>query len=155
MVAAHHGFIDSVKLLANRGADLTAEDKFGQNILWYCLGGTSRHTQISVFCLNEGVPQTMNVLGKPIFVRACEKGNKVVDVVEALIGSGADVKCMARRTERTGLIEACRRGAVKVISLLLKYGASVNAVDVRKVCPEISHKARPVESAIPGGAGKT
>ncbi|GAU87169.1 hypothetical protein RvY_00061 [Ramazzottius varieornatus] len=136
MVAVHHGYFDLVRLLASKeGSDLNAEDRFGQNLLWYCFGGTERYGQIAAFCLNTKKPvePTSNLIGKPILVRACEKGNKARDIVELLIRSGCNVDEAAVRTGRTPLIEAARRGASGVIQLLLQEGADPDLVDHKQV----------------------
>ena len=135
MVAAHHGYLELVQLLYSKGADLNAEDRFGQNVLWYCFGGTERHTQIVSFCLNTDTPVTpgSNLIGKPILVHACEKGNKARDVVELLVNSGCSVDEVAVRTGRSPLIEAARRGSSSVMQLLLQEGADADIVDYKQV----------------------
>lgn len=133
MVAAHHGFLETVTWFMEKEADVNTVDNFGQNVLWYCLGGTQRHTEIVEILLKNGVKIDCNVIGKPLLVRACEKGNKATDVVQLLINRGADVNEVAIRSGRTALVEAARRGAVKVVDMLLAEKAFVDMVDCREV----------------------
>ncbi|OQV13927.1 Ankyrin repeat and EF-hand domain-containing protein 1 [Hypsibius exemplaris] len=136
MVAAHHGYLDLVKQLIICGANLEAEDRFGQNVLWYCFGGTERHAQIAAFCMDCGsasAKPSSNLIGKPILVKACEKGNKSRDIVELILRHGGSPNDPALRTGRTPLIEASRRGSVPVMKLLLDEGADADAVDYKQV----------------------
>lgn len=136
MVAAHHGYFDLVQLLITKGANLEAEDRFGQNVLWYCFGGTDRNAQIVALCMGSGDsparPQS-NAIGKPLLVKACEKGNKTKEIVELILRHGGGVNDVAVRTGRTALIEAARRGSVSVMKLLLSEGANVDALDYKQV----------------------
>lgn len=60
--------------------------------------------------------------------RACE-GRKV-EIVELLLGAGADVNGDNTGNDTTPLHHACRGRRVDVVEVLLKAGANVNARDV-------------------------
>ncbi|XP_055341270.1 ankyrin repeat and EF-hand domain-containing protein 1-like isoform X2 [Paramacrobiotus metropolitanus] len=133
MVAAHHGFVEVVKFLINRNADVNAVDTFWQNALWYCFGGTERHVEVARILLEKDARLELNQMGKSLLIRACEKGNKATDLVSLLIANGADVNEAVTATGRTPLIEAARRGAAQSVKLLLEENASPDSVDVRGV----------------------
>jgi tetratricopeptide (TPR) repeat protein len=112
-----------VELLLSKGADLTAEDYFGDTALNEAAG--QGHKDVVELLLNKGAE--VNAKDKkgstPLYDAALE-GRK--DVVELLLSKGAEVN-VKNKDGRTPLHLAAFFGQKDVVELLLSKGAEVNA----------------------------
>jgi ankyrin repeat protein len=121
--ASGDGHIEVVRLLLDRGADITAANFHGSTPL-YCAswGG---HVQVVRLLLDQGADVTVaNKYGWTPLISAAINGK--VDVVKLLLAIDRAEPDLKDRTGRTPLFYAVRNGNEAIIELLL----AVNRVDV-------------------------
>jgi ankyrin repeat protein len=115
MYAAGAGYLETVQLLLEKGANVNAKTRGGWTALtWAAWGGSS-----DVVKLLEG-----RVAAKTLMDAACLGDLKLL---QQLIKEGANVKMETLVEERTPLMGAVRRGHLEVVKALIALGANVNA----------------------------
>ena len=119
-IAANNGRIDLVKLLLNKGADVTVRTADGGTALMDAV--REGHIEIVNLLFDKGAN---GVDGNVLWV-AIQNGR--TELVKLLLdkGSNANVKT---RTNQTALMEAIRLGQPEIIKLLLDKGADANVKD--------------------------
>ncbi|XP_067653866.1 uncharacterized protein [Haliotis asinina] len=123
MMAAWKGHRDVVEFLVDRGADVSLLDRDGDNVLhWACIGGDLETVKLilSLDLVNinsRGQDSKTPVMWAAEFRRW--------DVVELLVGGGADVSLVDRGGDNV-LHFACKRGDLETVKLIL----SMNVVDI-------------------------
>lgn len=125
-LASFWGKTDVVKLLVDRGADLTLQDLWGQTPLFFaCANG---HADIVKFLLQHKADPAIAAHNRqtPLFV-ACGNGHS--DIVELLLKHGANHAIATAETGQTPLIAACCTGHVEIVRLLIKNKVIIRTPD--------------------------
>ncbi|XP_048249888.1 uncharacterized protein LOC124128376 [Haliotis rufescens] len=121
-VACENGHIDIVRLLIEKGADVTAAAKDGCTPLHCaCKNG---HIDIVRLLIEKGADVSDAACYTPLQC-ACKNGH--IDIVRLLIEKGADVSAAAAADVYTPLHCACEDGHIDIVRLLIEKGADVNA----------------------------
>ncbi|MGN1308837.1 MAG: ankyrin repeat domain-containing protein, partial [Akkermansia sp.] len=146
MSAAEAGRSDFARLLLEHGADINAKDNSDKTALMYAAGwvSTEREYYISEILLEKGSDVNVSkiLLEKGADVNAKDSSGqtalmfasskKHVDLVELLLEKSADVR-IKNNSGKTALRLALEQGIyeteedIKLLKLLLSYGADVNA----------------------------
>ncbi|KAM9382150.1 ankyrin repeat and EF-hand domain-containing protein 1 [Phaethornis superciliosus] len=133
MKAAELGHELILELLANAKADMTAVDKEGKGILFYCILPTRRHYLCTKIALDYGADvNNCTTHGKPLLLQACELAHGIEEICLNFLERGADPSARNPATGRTALMEAAREGALEVVRGLLERGADVNLFDLER-----------------------
>eukprot|EP00795_Rhopilema_esculentum_P010503 gene10503-19218_t len=128
MRAADYGHIQALKLLAESHADLTARDREGRNILFYCLHSTKRHKECLELSLKYGAYQhNVGTDGQPLVIVAAKE--KLSEHMQILLASGVDPDNRFEQTGETALHLACGNGSIECVRALLEFNADVNLLD--------------------------
>lgn len=121
MFAAERGFLPIVKLLVEKGADVTVQNRYGYTSLHASSSGD--HLEVSEFLIAKGA--NVNALDEggrtPLFV-AAEKNR--MGHVRLLKEHGADLEIRDAR-QWTPLFAAVDSGSLEVVKYLLEQGVSV------------------------------
>ncbi|XP_067654247.1 ankyrin repeat domain-containing protein 50-like [Haliotis asinina] len=123
MRAAGNGHSDVVEFLVGRGADLSLRTRGGDNALHLACYGGHLETVTLILSLNVMDINSKGQYSRTPVMKAAENGHR--DVVEFLVGRGADVSLVDRDGDNV-LHLACRSGDVETVKLIL----SLNAMDV-------------------------
>ncbi len=114
---------DICELLIAHGADVNLKDKLGDTPLHWA--ATLKHNDIVEFLLDCGANVNALNLGKRTALFEAARLHRQ-QIVESLLDRGAEVNLMDK-LGFTPLLFACqRKGADKIIRLLVAYGADVN-----------------------------
>mgnify|MGYP005991687347 CR=1 FL=1 len=154
--ATFYGHIDVMKLLIQKGTDLSIKSKHGTAVdvalrLWHkdSVANVFKSTKLarsltkkeSKFIkylkssdnkslnklLKKGVsPNLKDEIGTPVLQLVSQTGNK--SMVDFLVSKGADVNCK-NRVGQTPLAWASRFGKIEVVKALINNGADVNLTD--------------------------
>lgn len=132
MRAAGKGELDLIKLLVDKGADVSHENRDGAHtaLTWACSQNESEATALLLRCGADPNWETQN--GSVALVEASYWGFH--KCVKELVVAGGDVDHHTRFA-RMPLIEAIARDNWKVIRLLLQAGADVNAETAESMTP--------------------
>ncbi|XP_067653690.1 uncharacterized protein [Haliotis asinina] len=121
MMAARYGHGDVLKFLVDRGADVSLVDKWGNNFLhWACYRGD---LETVILSMNVVDINSRGDYSKTPVMEAAREGHR--DVVEFLVGRGADVSLVDRRGDNF-LHYACIGGDLETVKLIL----DLNLVDI-------------------------
>ncbi len=126
--------LPTVQLLIERGADLEAQDKFGNTALAIA---TVRDTTDIVEILTKAGASAVG-LEKANFLKAAERGN--TDIVRYLLDAGVEVNAVDY-AGKTALILASDRGHIDTVRFLIEAGADIN----------INHSGTALTAAADGG----
>ena len=123
--AAQDGYVDVVRLLLDRGAEVSCKDNKGKTPLHYA--AVKGHAHVAVVLLDRGAEVNGQASGEmtPIHYAAWYAH---ADVVRLLLDRGAEVN-VKDNAGLTPLHFAAKDVYVDVIMLLLNRGADVNAKD--------------------------
>ncbi|KAL8597549.1 hypothetical protein ACOMHN_033420 [Nucella lapillus] len=124
--ACHHGMIQTVTLLIQHQADVTATTRNGQTALHFACQCTSHTASADVtrILLQAGADvNKQDQRGDTPLLEASVRGHS--DTVKVLIDHGADVNTQDIRGY-TPLLKASRQGHSDTEDLLIQYGADVN-----------------------------
>ncbi|XP_028407753.1 ankyrin repeat and EF-hand domain-containing protein 1-like [Dendronephthya gigantea] len=126
--AAEYGHIQCLQILADAGSDMTARDKEGKGILFYCLTSTKRHLTAMKIALEHGA-NVNNVSndGEPLIVKAAEDG--LEEFLEELLHAGGDPNSKHLKTSFSALHAAAASGSVECARSILEAGADGDALD--------------------------
>jgi hypothetical protein len=114
-----------VKLLLEKGADITAEDSHGETAL--LRAAHHGHERVVQLLLEKGAPiDTQNRDGMTPLYAAAQNGHEAV--VRLLLEKGADVEAKDSNG-RTALFVAAHKGHEAVVRLVLEKGADVETKD--------------------------
>eukprot|EP00730_Choanoeca_flexa_P013679 TRINITY_DN5584_c0_g1_i1.p1 TRINITY_DN5584_c0_g1~~TRINITY_DN5584_c0_g1_i1.p1 ORF type:complete len:271 (+),score=59.86 TRINITY_DN5584_c0_g1_i1:56-868(+) len=125
--AALKGLFEAVKILAERGAQLDAEDEAGYTALQ--ISAFQGFDKIVGLLLSRGASvnhQDQNGDGYTALQLASQEGH--INVIDTLLCNGADVDTQ-NETGDTALHLAVRNGHAKAVALLLQAGASLHVED--------------------------
>ncbi|XP_048257852.1 ankyrin repeat domain-containing protein 50-like [Haliotis rufescens] len=134
MLAAEKGHIEIVKLLVDKGGDMSLVDKGHENILHLaCLCG---QIEVVKYVLSQDIVD-INCRGRktktPVML-AARNGHK--EVVEILVKKGADLSLAYNAAGSNVLHLACFNGHVDVVKYLLSQGTvNINSRGWRKRTP--------------------
>ncbi|XP_067654008.1 inversin-like [Haliotis asinina] len=124
MAAAWKGHRGVVELLVVRGADVSLVDGDGDNILHLaCWGAGDLETVELILSLNKVDINSRGLWARTPVMLAAWKGHR--DVVELLVGRGADVSLVAKDGDNV-LHYACLGGDLETVKLILL----LNKVDI-------------------------
>ncbi|XP_067654233.1 uncharacterized protein [Haliotis asinina] len=123
MWAAWRGHRDVVEFLVGRGADVSLVDRDGDNVLHLACRGGDLETVKLILSMNVVDINSRGWYSKtPVMAAAWHRRR---DVVEFLVGRGADVSLVDRDGDNV-LHLACRGGDLETVKLIL----SMNVVDI-------------------------
>ncbi len=132
MYAAALGSLESMKALAEAGADVNAANDFGATPLMWCAGDAAKVRYLLAKGANVNA---RSKLGRtPLMIAANYDG--AVESVRLMIEKGADVKAQDEGGASV-LASAAYVNNVEVARLLLAKGAAVNTKDVLGITPLI------------------
>ncbi|KAK7103920.1 ankyrin repeat and EF-hand domain-containing protein 1-like isoform X2 [Littorina saxatilis] len=133
MRATEYGHVNCLEKLLAAGANMTLNDLEGKGVIFYCIASTERHAKCLELALTNGA-NVNNVAkdGTPVFLLACETANENETMCMTLLEKGADPSSRVERTGKTALMSACSSGSAKVVKAILKKGANVDILDMRK-----------------------
>jgi ankyrin repeat protein len=132
-VAARYGQLGVVRLLMERGAEMSARGKSGSTALHWAAG--RGHEEVVSFLLEQGAqPNIANESKKTPLMLACEKGHLggVQALAQHLGGQRLDKKS---RFGKTALHFAAEWGHEEVVKFLLGQGAQASSSDVEGIAP--------------------
>ena len=122
--AAHWNDLETLELLINAGANVSAENDLGATPLWVACA--NRHTGIVQRLLEAGSSPNMGLRsGETLLMRCTHTG--VPAAVRALLAHGADVRAIEPSRGQTALMWAAANGHPDVTRVLLEHGAAVAA----------------------------
>lgn len=121
-VAAGRGDIVTVKLLLKNGADINAVNPAGHSALDDAI--LSGRIQVADLLLKQSADLDPNRL----LLMAAQSGNTDRDVVDYLVGKGADTEVRNQQGD-TPLLIAIRQGNHRLARHLVRQGADVNVTD--------------------------
>ena len=125
MAAANKGHTELVKVLLTHGANVNAKQKhYNNTALSEAL--KNRHREITKILLEHGATFNDSALLLVTY-------NNWPEIVRLLLEDGADANIIQKYTNMTPLIESSSRGYFEIVEMLLKYGASIDAQNSRKL----------------------
>ena len=130
-LAAKHGHLEVVRLLIEKGADATAEDKDKKTPLHFA--AANGHLEVVRLLIEKGADATAEDEDKktPMHLAAF---NGHVEVVRLLIEKGADATA-EDKDKKIPLHLAAENGHLEVVRLLIEKGADATAEDKDKKTP--------------------
>ncbi|XP_067653868.1 inversin-like [Haliotis asinina] len=123
MQAAWKGHRDVVEFLVDRGADVSLVDSNGNNVLHFACAGGDLETVKLILSMNVVNINSRGWKNKTPVMWAAGSGHR--DVVEFLVGGGADVSLVDRWGNNV-LLWACIGGDLETVKLIM----SMNVVDI-------------------------
>ncbi|VDI43366.1 Hypothetical predicted protein [Mytilus galloprovincialis] len=136
--ACREGYLDTVRFLLQKGADVNLVCRFGQTSLYAaCIGG---HSTIVKFLVDEGAFIDVKVirasiLDEPTCLHAAYQSDNQ-NIVQLLINRGASADTVGN-LRRTLLHKACRDGNYNLVEILVGKGVDINASDMYGATPII------------------
>ncbi len=147
MRAVENGDLKMVKFLRKRGADLFAENKYGQTALWYALANDSEPVCKYLIAQKLPVNDVEKQFGSTPLMSAAGWGSE--KCMKILLENKAGVNALNAKGESALDIAQAHRRSTKVIDMLLKAKAQIG--DSLKTHIEFcAAVARADESAIEG-----
>lgn len=128
--AAHHGSINSVKLLLAGGAKIDRVDQRGLTPLLIALK-KEKFSVIKYLILKGASLNVRYPDGRAVLHYVCTLG--LIDVLLLLISKGADLNCRTTKQMRTALHLAAIRNNKITCELLSRHGALMDLVDARAI----------------------
>ena len=122
MYSAERDSVQCVKILLDAGADVNAEDKYGQTALTYAVRPYS-HDCVNTLLAAGADVNKKNKIGCTALWYAVHAGRKVY--IDVLLDAGADVTTAGPGIPML-LIPALRIGHDKIVALLIEAGVDVN-----------------------------
>ena len=122
MYAAERDSVQCVKILLDAGADVNAEDKYGQTALTYAVRPYS-HDCVNTLLAAGADVNKKNKIGFRALWYVVHAGRKVY--IDVLLDAGADVTTAGPKISML-LIPALRIGHDKIVALLIEAGVDVN-----------------------------
>jgi hypothetical protein len=132
------GRLDIAMLLLGHGASLDAQDlSDGKTSLHLaCDGLTPEHALCALHLVRQGANVNLVDKGGWTALHACcKRGRSHAVIVEALLGSGADPNLATTVPKRTSLHYAAASGSLSIVSLLVFFGAELEATDRSLMTP--------------------
>ena len=130
MWAATNGHTDIVKLLLDRGADIDAVYRDGNNAL--TLAATNGHANTVKLLLDRGADiDHVSKYGKTVLIETARfwpRSDGNTDTVKLLLDRGADINAVDT-SGNTALIFAAEYAPIDTVKLLLKMGANIDHVN--------------------------
>ena len=122
--AVSNGYINSAKVLLDKGADINMKNLNGDTLLLKAsnLGQTE---MVKMFLEKGADVNARNHYGRTPIIDASSWGR--TDIVSILLDNGADVNASTTTNGMTALILACEGGHDKIVSMLIDRGADINA----------------------------
>jgi ankyrin repeat protein len=129
MWAAQNGHVEVVSELCQRGAN-----KDATNVPFYCSPllcavKNSRLDVVRELCKQGASMETRTYLdGHTPLMIACQKEKEgALEMVEAMLGVGADVNATCKGHKNTPLMFAAHSGSLDIVTCLISHGASTSA----------------------------
>ncbi|EPS42694.1 hypothetical protein H072_3329 [Dactylellina haptotyla CBS 200.50] len=129
--AARSGNTRLVKLLIQRGADISVKDRQGQDALWHA-GDRGKDTVMELL-LDAGARIDAREKNRGTVLSHLAKLGKR-ESVKLLIDRGAEIDCKDI-LQRTPLSYAAKHGHESVVRLLLDWGAEIDYKDIKQRSP--------------------
>ena len=129
ILAARNGKADTVTALLDHGADINNK---GDGTTALIEASKLGHIEVVNVLLNRDADMSIDTFDEGITALDAAVMNGFLEVLEALIASGADVNQTSQQLsgmERSPLMAAAGGGHIEVVKSLLKRGADVNLYD--------------------------
>jgi serine/threonine-protein phosphatase 6 regulatory ankyrin repeat subunit B len=128
MRAAYRGHYEVMKILIEAGADVNAAHSTTHTVLYHALESSQLRAEMIQLLLDAGVSMDPSPLFWAIdsSSTASEK-SEAPKIMEMLIDAGADVNARDQSGFTPLIYAACRRGTNRLIDILLRSGAEINA----------------------------
>ncbi len=124
--AAQHGYIDIMKLLIEKGAEVNLEDSYGMTPLYWA--AINNNEDMTKFLIEEkGAEVDFEGINSTTALLEVSK-NGYIEIVKILVAHGADINIKAS-ISRTPLHYALEKGYMDIAEFLIKEGADVNIED--------------------------
>jgi ankyrin repeat protein len=118
-IAAFQGHLDVVKSLVIGGADVNAANQNGETPFFLAF---PTDLEVARFLFEHGAVVSKHTLGEKLDLLRCSP-----QAIQFALEIGADANAFLENRGHTALYAAIFQHKVKVVELLLKYGAQVNA----------------------------
>ena len=131
MFGAFLGYVNVVKVLIQKGADVNAvvDDVERGEMTALHIAAARGHVEVAKVLIQNGADVNAVMIGNWTALHmAADKGH--VEVAKVLIQNGPDVN--AKKDKNTALHFAADHGHINVVKLLIQNGADVNAADKLK-----------------------
>jgi ankyrin repeat protein len=122
MYAARQGYIDILRLLLEKGADVNMKDGVGRTALTYA--AMYGHSDVSQLLMDFLATDATDKSGNNTLMWATKNGHS--HTVRALLEKGIEANKRSGENEDAPLAEAARRGFIQVAEVLLSRGAFVD-----------------------------
>jgi ankyrin repeat protein len=127
IVAASQGHIRVIAFLLDKGADIQAVNAWGGTALLAAIVGG--HSEAANLLIEKGADvNTPSRFGPPLHL-AVNRGN--VDIIQKLIGAGADIDAVNASSGWTALHMAAVAGRYEAAKVLVENGIDLNILDKR------------------------
>ncbi|XP_063405852.1 ankyrin repeat domain-containing protein 17-like [Mytilus trossulus] len=145
--ACREGYLDTVRFLLQKGANVNLICRFGQTALYAaCIGG---HSTIITFLVDQGAfidakVSRASIFDEPTCLHAAYLSDNH-DIVKYLINRG-DYVDVVGNFGRTLLHKACSDGNYNIVEMLVAKGFDINASDVYGSTPLIACVLQNIEN---------
>ncbi len=120
-LAALHNQVDAVRALLDRGADANATNTAMATPLSY---GTGNLVIVRALLAHHANPNVVSTIGLTPLLSAVAHGDSF-DVVQLLVGAGANIACHPKEPRRTDSRHRHQCGDPRTVAYLLRHGARV------------------------------
>jgi ankyrin repeat protein len=125
LIAAKKGYIDTLRLLFDRGAEIESKDNTGRTLLSWA--ARNSHTDVLLFLIDNGADiDSRDGTGRTLLSWTAEEGTMLV--LRLLLEKGADIESKDN-TGRTPLSRAAENGHTDVLELLFGQTVDINLKD--------------------------
>lgn len=126
MRAANLGHFEAVKVLIEKGANISIRSKGNETALSNAIQSSKKNkSQIIKYLIDHGADvNDTTSYGDTSLIRACEDGE--IELIKYLIAKGADIN-QKGSLGATPLHEAARNGHLEIVKLLIENGAEISA----------------------------
>jgi ankyrin repeat protein len=135
-MAAGVGCTEVVELLLARGADLKAQNAFGDSVLYAATGSSKQNIRIVELLLDRGAdPHGQNNHGYTPLMRAAmiprtgEDEQSSIEIIKLLLARGASLDVQTFDYGDTALIWAIKLGHTRIAKFLITQGADLKLKD--------------------------